>query len=393
MERTRILRLLAMLSTAALIAACSSPYVPPVFESRPPGQTKFSGISQLVLAAPTRVLDVLLVHGMCTHGKDWAEGAINELNATLSGTTSPKIEPVAVDGTRVVLYQSTLSIPSGTVRTAAMVWSPIIAPLKNQLCYDQTDKSDSCKDARLDEPRYPYKRASINRALKDTLMDDCLADAIIYQGKSRDAISEQIQKAVLTAASVLSQGKGAVDIQKAAAAASTPLVLVTESLGSKIAFDAIYRLVKSENPGIRSAGLQTLNRTAQIFMGANQMPLLALGDQSLDGVASFRINSSAFPPDPLAALLELKLEGLGAVASTSPKVVAFTDPNDLLSYILVPARQTATYDVVDVIVSNEKTYAGALERPDTAHTGYLKNRDVTRLIACGNLENGTCKPQ
>jgi hypothetical protein len=67
------------------------------------------------------------------------------------------------------------------------------------------------------------------------------------------------------------------------------------------------------------------------------------------------------------------------------EVVVFTDPNDLLSYPLHNSRQekAAKYSTVDVIVSNDYTWLGALENPVTAHTDYLENPDVQRVIACG----------
>lgn len=64
-------------------------------------------------------------------------------------------------------------------------------------------------------------------------------------------------------------------------------------------------------------------------------------------------------------------------------MVAFTDPNDLLSYALHEWAPLAPFPLADVIVSNEPTLFGYVERPDTAHTGYRDNRAVMRLIACG----------
>ena len=65
-------------------------------------------------------------------------------------------------------------------------------------------------------------------------------------------------------------------------------------------------------------------------------------------------------------------------------LVALTDPNDLLSYRLLPSRYASPMvHVADVLVSNQPTYFGLLENPATAHTGYFSNPDVGRLIACG----------
>lgn len=83
-------------------------------------------------------------------------------------------------------------------------------------------------------------------------------------------------------------------------------------------------------------------------------------------------------------------------------VVAFTDPNDLLSYRLLPLAQgIAETRVVNVITSNSTTYLGYVERPDTAHCGYGGNVHVVGLLVHGYqpgqpmpsatvAENGAC---
>jgi hypothetical protein len=66
--------------------------------------------------------------------------------------------------------------------------------------------------------------------------------------------------------------------------------------------------------------------------------------------------------------------------------VAFSDPNDLLSYRIVP-KHLAKYDehfrLINVIVSNDSTYMGFVERPDTAHCGYFWNPHVLDMLARG----------
>src|SRR6185436_16012155 len=66
--------------------------------------------------------------------------------------------------------------------------------------------------------------------------------------------------------------------------------------------------------------------------------------------------------------------------------VAFSDPNDLLSYRIVPAH-LSKYDehfrLINVIVSNDSTYLGFVERPDTAHCGYFWNPHVLAMRAQG----------
>jgi len=378
---------------AAVLAGCSTPYSEPTFDSRPSGQTDFAGIARLVAASPDKTLDVVLVHGMCTHAEKWAVGAITELNDVLGGKSLPPLEKETVSGTMAVLYRSPLSAPGGTVRATAVLWSPIFAPLKTQLCYDQTNKSETCIAAGLEQPAYPYKRATINRILKDTLLDDCLADAIIYQGQAKKEIIQEMQLAILAAVAPGVSSVDRLEVQKTAATQLPNLVLVTSSLGSKIAFDAIRKLIEDGDAAEKAAGLKTLDRTAQIFMQANQLPILALGDQDLKGAAAKRAGESGAAADSLDALLKLKGPRVSAKSGKPcPMVVAFNDPSDLLSYVLTPAKQSGSYSVVDVVVSNAPTYFGLLEMPDKAHGGYPGNRRVRELMANGHSSSGadTC---
>jgi hypothetical protein len=213
-------------------------------------------------------------------------------------------------------------------------------------------------------------------------LNDCLADALIYQGKSRDAISQQLQQALLAASTPNGAKLEKQSMLSAASTASKPIVFISESLGSKVAFDAIYKLQNSADDAERLAGARVFDRFAQVFMGANQLPILALADQDIGGGTKAR-SVSDYPVDPLGALLGMRKSSPSTMAPRPLQVVAFTDPNDLLSYALARSTSVMSFDVVDAIVSNDNTLFGFVERPDTAHTAYRKNDVVTKLIACG----------
>ena len=374
MLKTAMTTLLA--ACTAMLASCSTPYSIPKYDARPSGQTRFDGIAQLLTAQKGAPLDVVMVHGMCTHDGDWAEATIRRLNKSLGGEQDVKVHPAPVQGTQITLFRSRLAVTGGTVRATAMLWSPVTRNLKNQLCYDQTNKSVYCPVTNPPTPRYEHERATLNRDLKDDILNDCLADAMIYQGKSGPEIQKQVQDALLSAVGsfdspALPRSLALGDALKAAATAPNNMVIITESLGSKIAFDAIRELRKMGDLQKRAAD-RTLERTVQIFMTANQLPILSLADQYL--------NSDA-PPDPLDALLQTR-------KSDRPlNVVAFTDPNDLLSYALVK-QPKVNYRVTDVIVSNDTTYFGYAEHPANAHRHYRENSEVIRRIACGS--SGVC---
>ncbi|BCN39836.1 hypothetical protein ALDI51_31550 [Alicycliphilus denitrificans] len=377
-------QLLALVVLAGL-AACSMPYKTPEFASNTTS-VDFDGIASRLNG--DRPLDLIMVHGMCTHDGKWAEEAVQGIYASLGEDPAKvSLREHPVEGTSVLLYQQTLQTKHGALRANAIVWSPLTTPLKGQLCYDQTDKSPTCPPEEA-KKTYPYKRATLNRILKDTILNDCLSDAVIYQGKARDEINAQMQRALLQAVATSGGDARASGTAETVAAVpqQLPLIVITESLGSKVTFDALLKL--SQTKGMEAAGTNTWNRITQIFMGANQLPILALGDQRLDGsIAEFRADSG-YPEDPIAALfkgstLSLLNDGHGA-----PQVVAFTDPNDLLSYVLSPSSNATAYPVVDVVLSNDKTYLGLAELPTTAHLGYRTNPEVQRLIACGKSRKG-----
>jgi hypothetical protein len=78
-----------------------------------------------------------------------------------------------------------------------------------------------------------------------------------------------------------------------------------------------------------------------------------------------------------------------AVSSPPLEIVAFTDPNDLLSYkisraTLAEAGATpASYSASNVLYPVAPSYFGVFADPLTAHTGYSSNAEVLDLVICG----------
>ena len=66
--------------------------------------------------------------------------------------------------------------------------------------------------------------------------------------------------------------------------------------------------------------------------------------------------------------------------------MAFTDPNDLLSYRL-RATDFPGIEVRNVLGSNTKTYLGLVADPGAAHTSYENNANVQRLVLCGHAND------
>lgn len=367
------LKLKAALAAAMLLlAGCTTPYRPPLVVA---GSASFAGIDALIRQSGSNPVDVILVHGMCTQTPEWAHGAVDTIMRALTPGYVPKPRAAAPSSgaEAIELVERDEVVRGVPVRFTGLIWSPLTATLKHQLDFDHTGTPTDCAAGAECRPR----RARFNGQLKDKLLDDCLADALIYQGDSRAAIRAKMMEALDTA---IARQQGG------------PLILVTESLGSKITFDALNAMLVSQAPGsqVRSAQAAAA-RLVQVCMVANQLPILGLADQVVGGERSARLLPQA---DALQRFLTLR----GSFARPAQKrfaeltLVALTDPNDLLSYRLLPSRYaSAAVHVADVLVSNQPTYFGLLENPATAHTGYLANPDVVAVIACGTADRGHCK--
>jgi hypothetical protein len=355
-----------------LLAGCTTPYRPPVEVA---GGASFTGLNAIINESAGNPVDVILVHGMCTKTDAWAHSTVDAIMGAIEpgyvskpGNQGP---PSAADAIHIVHRDEVVrGVP---IRFSGLIWSPLVAGLKHQLEFDRTGTPTDCAVNRECRP----KRARFNGALKDGLLNDCLADALIYQGDSRETIRQKM--IVALDASFARQGDG-------------PLILITESLGSKITFDALNAMLEGQAAAAQAqAARLAASRLVQVFMVANQLPILGLADQ----VAGDQQTAGLVPAaDPLQRFLALR-QGFPPSAErrfSALTLVALTDPNDLLSYRLLPSRYaSAVVHVADVLVSNRPTYLGLLENPMTAHTTYFSNPDVGVVIACGSFDRAHCK--
>lgn len=359
------------------ITGCAS-YPDPIVDGKP-----FVGIKKLLAAPgePAKQVDVFLIHGMEYHGSDWAQ---NSLKALADGFKE-KVQPQS--GPAVAGIETWTAELSNGVRAVALVWSPLTSRLKQQLCYDQTHKTQPCAIA-PPPPSYPWNRASINRDIKDQVIDDGFADVLIYQGDGHRRIKEAIQTALL-AARVMTlpgrrwaapEGLSLKELASASLANNAPLVILSESLGSKMVFDSVWGMLRDpDHREVVQAGAHLYERTEQLFMGANQIPLLMLSQQN-NTIYDAAVRN--IPGDPLSLLKFFSAN------RHEPQIVAFSDPNDLFTFAL-KCYPKKDWEATDVIVSNAVTYIGsgrlaALEDPKPAHTTYLGNPKVMNAIVNGS---------
>jgi hypothetical protein len=227
---------------------------------------------------------------------------------------------------------------------------------------------------------FPYTRATLNGELKTALMNDCLSDAVVYAGKNGDPIRGAMQQAVCNfLGGVIATEHGISACDLSGAALDRPTAIVTESLGSKFIFDAVRAVWdQGQRAPVRQAGLaRRLADISTVYLVSNQIPLLDLANP----IPSARSSLARFVALSSGRRAETKVPPL--------TIVDFSDPNDLLSYRLLPtALDVQAAELVNVTVSNDNTYLGFLERPDKAHCGYAWNRHVIGLIANGYHAGG-----
>jgi hypothetical protein len=396
-----------------LLGGCSLPYSPPLILDE---SIRAIGVAEVLSQKDVKEVDILLIHGMCTHGRKWVVEANNTLRqqlgfpADLSEKTLNPPDLIKDDTESFMeVYSETATMFGKTLRTHAVVWSPATAPWKRRLCYDGQNNDGGDKLCPQD-PTFQPNRSLLNGLFKKTLLNDCLTDAMIYVGEARPTIRKQMAEAVLTALGHQSNVKTLAALREAAKAEATPIFIITDSLGSKIFYDTLWKMSHdNENEGVVNA---IFGRTIQMYMQANQIPILSLAAPidkiTLSPGANDDVQPSAAAPrdelgiDTLGALLRQYRATKGArikpLLQLRPDfgeiadVVAFTDPNDLLSYFLKGSdgRLRLDYRVVDVLVSNSPTIFGLFENPFAAHIAYSNNGDVQQVIACG-LPIRACK--
>jgi hypothetical protein len=272
-----------LLAVCVALSACTTPYSPAVVVQ---GSTNFVGVADLL--DPQRPTQVILVHGMCTHTKKWAHEAFDALKGAMDANVAPTPWSATVDTAggppRVQIERDEAENHGSKLLMAGIIWSPLTAQLKQQLDYDKTGEPNDCATDATCRP----KRAKFNGKAKDVLLDDCLSDAMAYQGASRPVIQAAMVEAFTE---VLKDSPP-----------DARIVLISDSLGSKISFDALSEMLQSPAPNPAKAAAA---RLGQIFMNANQLPILGLADQTIQVGPELAGGPHVRPADSLQRFLSL----------------------------------------------------------------------------------------
>jgi hypothetical protein len=256
-----------------------------------------------------------------------------------------------------------------------LTWSKITAPQKEVLAYDNSGE-------------YSFRRAKINDLMKK-FSNDTGPDPIIYLGESREDILVSFAQAFCwmtrsgwsNLPNEVMQSCSFNDSNLAANVRHDEFAIISHSLGSRITIDGMQRiatLINERDPGFREA---LKRKEIPIYMMSNQLPMLQLG-RKLPEVA----NQKQAYCDPSGEKYQERM-----LSKTS--IIAFSDPNDLLSYA-IPHGFIEKYldsrlcvDVTNININVATIFdafgLGKLANPLDAHIGYDTDDRVIALIAKG----------
>ena len=264
-----------------------------------------------------------------------------------------------------------------------LTWSSISQSEKEVLAYDNSGQ-------------YSFRRAKINDILKK-FSNDAIADPLIYLGEKQ----EDIQKSV-TQSSCWMTAHGWSDFPSGAhkpcnAFTSAALanaekddqIIISHSLGSRITIDALQRVamlindkkIREDYPDLEKLHRVIQDREMTIFMLSNQLPLLQLG-RSLPEVLNEHEKYCSVQGSHYSQRF-----------ANQTHIVAFSDPNDILSYAIpedfkdkyLDSRMCTTVSNISLNIANVVDVFGFsdIANPMEAHLGYDHDERVVALIAHG----------
>ena len=309
--------------------------------------------------AGPRLLRVLYVHGMGEtkdfSARPFTDAVAAKLGMHLDGNVTIEIPQPSLppDSESAHINERTYVDSRGDQMVVhEVVWSPLIYDLKE-------------KNLTAGELLRLHERVPINGRLKQYLLNERLPDPLLYVGRMGPYIRNAVKQTICTR---MLGGRIAGELGKERCEDvhiddATFFSVITESLGSAIAFDAIAELDRDTPSATGESPRILLERTASFFMLSNQLALLYLNEP------------------------QLALGGADDRAFRFPmEVVTISDPNDLLSYPVPEslARDFPKHRFINVRTRLAWTFLGGLAAwPKTAHSGHARNRRVIAMIADG----------
>jgi hypothetical protein len=355
----------------------------------------FAGIEADLIKKPGKT-KVLFVHGVGDHSPGYTTQFLEKLAKALNldvrseGQKNIDLSTPLFPGKDLGNLRVThlLNEQNGKELTFyELTWSVITRQEKALLAFDNSGE-------------YDFRRAKINGMLKK-FSNDTGPDPIIYLGQSRLPILSAFSQSFCWMATgdwedLPESGKHAcMNLTDAHAdhIANDHYVFISHSLGSRITTDGMQRIASllaspekyvSVNPKdtLSIKAIRALqNKHISMFMLSNQLPILQLG-RELPDVAG----QEASYCDPKGADYKKRM-----VSET--EIIAFSDPNDLLSYGIphefaekyIDSRLCAKITNVNINIAKIMDAFGLsdIANPMDAHVGYDQDDRVIAMIAKG----------
>ncbi len=333
-----------------------------------------------------RKMKVLMVHGVGNHlpgySTQFLEKLAKELDLPVTSTDDKNIklaEPHHPDkelgNLRITRYLS--KDKSQELLFYEYTWSEITAKEKSILAYDNSGEQS-------------FRRAEVNNLLKK-FSNDTGPDPIIYLGESREDILGGFAQAFCWMITddwntLPNEVHKTCPPRNISQFYNDSYAFVSHSLGSRITIDGLQRVAamqdKNETALYDTGIAQAMkNKEIPIYMMSNQLPMLQLG-RSLPAISNQHQTYCKADGEKYAERM---------LAKTS--IIAFSDPNDLLSYAIPPDFVSKYLDsrlclnVTNININVAKVYdafgLGKLANPMEAHIGYDTDDRVIALIAKG----------
>jgi hypothetical protein len=346
---------------------------------------KFDGIKPQ-LEVPDRKMKLLMVHGVGNHlpgySTQFMEKLTKELGLTVTSRnvknirlSDAKSEERPLGNLRIHRYLD--AGKSQEMLFYELTWSEISAKEKEVLSYDNSGEQS-------------FRRAEVNDLLKK-FSNDTGPDPIIYLGEKRDDILSAFAQSFCWMIhgdwnSLPDDVKQTCSTKNVTPFYNDSYAFISHSLGSRITIDGLQQIASKLSNGETAAYYTALtnvlkNKEIPIYMMSNQLPMLQLG-RALPQVANQTDNYCQAAGSKYNERI---------LAKTS--VIAFSDPNDLLSYA-IPHDFVNKYldsrlciNVTNININVARVYdafgLGKLANPMDAHIGYDTDDRVIALIAKG----------
>ncbi|MDD3181510.1 MAG: hypothetical protein PHD48_01700 [Alphaproteobacteria bacterium] len=359
--------------------------------------TAFNGIRQSLdsqNAESPKITKVLMVHGISSHLPGYSSRFQKKLYEKLGlSVTDITVKTIQLYNKNIQWHEGephTLGTLHVTRHMDAqnnhqlvfyeLTWSPITARQKQDL------ETDSANNEGL-------ARASMNNSLK-SFINATVPDLLIYNGNGYQRIIASVAQSVCWMMGNDWEGlpeSGTYQCEKwphttFPSLAADDHFFVTHSLGSRITIDTIQNFSYLNQKKNQSEHHREIRKTVRdkeftVFMMANQLPLLQMGRDA---------------PRVLAAqksYCTINGDKKDERVARRMNIIAFSDPNDILSY---PVTQNFTTNHIDSRICPSVTNVSlniaeennlfdtvSFANPLTAHSGYMEDDRVISLIANG----------